>query len=155
MPGARVELRKQQTASLKEVREDSAERDGRLLRRTMQQQDEQIAALRKQMEVILSREDDLKKMLFTATAERDELYRRNEEMYGRLYALYTKVAVLERNALNGGTAQAGDAQEKAARYQRLVVQIREVVRTTLPHASTVLVAAKGDDDLLSLYGRKG
>jgi GT2 family glycosyltransferase len=39
-------------------------------------------------------------------------------------------------------------------YRKLVRRIQEVVRENVPFDSTVLVASKGDDDLLSFYGRR-
>jgi hypothetical protein len=39
-------------------------------------------------------------------------------------------------------------------YQKLIQQIRGVVRTTLPLAATVIVISKGDDELLKLDGRR-
>jgi hypothetical protein len=39
-------------------------------------------------------------------------------------------------------------------YRRDVMQIREVVQTTVPHDATVLVVSKGDEALLELDGRR-
>ena len=50
-----------------------------------------------------------------------------------------------------------DAQEDAgaASYRRMVRRVRELVSGALPREATVAVVSRGDEQLLSLYGRRG
>jgi GT2 family glycosyltransferase len=50
-------------------------------------------------------------------------------------------------------ASAGDRRTDLA-YEACVRRIREVVRTTVPEDGTVIVASKGDESMLDLYGRE-
>jgi GT2 family glycosyltransferase len=47
-----------------------------------------------------------------------------------------------------------DSDPAKAEYGRLVRRVQEAVRESVPMDSTVLVASKGDNDLLKLYGRE-
>jgi GT2 family glycosyltransferase len=135
MTGARVAPAKAITT--KEVREnypESGSAELNEMRRIAEQHSQELASLRKQVDELLSREASLKEMLATAATERAELYRRNEDIYAALYTL-----------------RAGEA---GSDYRRLISRVREIVRGSLPYGATVLVAAKGDDELLRLYGRK-
>jgi glycosyltransferase involved in cell wall biosynthesis/2-polyprenyl-3-methyl-5-hydroxy-6-metoxy-1,4-benzoquinol methylase len=53
------------------------------------------------------------------------------------------------------SAEDNAAAEKAAEYQELKRQILDVVQTNLPAAAKVIVASRGDDELLRLGGRRG
>jgi GT2 family glycosyltransferase len=53
----------------------------------------------------------------------------------------------------GDLASAGDRRADLA-YEACVRRIREVVRTTVPEDATVIVASKGDESMLDLYGRE-
>jgi hypothetical protein len=49
--------------------------------------------------------------------------------------------------------RSGRANKEQRAYRELVRRVREEVRRTLPAGATVAVVSKGDDQLLSLYGR--
>jgi GT2 family glycosyltransferase len=76
-------------------------------------------------------------------AELAERTRLDERLVPSVEALQGSVYDLQ------AEAERGDPE-----YRRLVRRVREAVRENVPFESTVLVASKGDDDLLSLYGRK-
>ena len=179
MPGERLELKKQ-PSSVREARGARAGLDGGMsgrtkgsvqsvlgdaerkgLHQTIEEQGEHIAALRSQMQGVLNCVADLKTMLLTATAQREELGKelddiichRNEDVYAALYALHSKVAAIERNSSNRIADQGAEGQDRAASYQQLVQRIREIARS-LPLNATLIVASKGDNDLLRLYGRR-
>jgi hypothetical protein len=68
--------------------------------------------------------------------------------------------VLQRNAAGGrkdaGVTDQRFAPSKYLSYQRLIRQIREVVRAALPPGATVIVVSRGDEALLELGdGRRG
>jgi GT2 family glycosyltransferase len=73
----------------------------------------------------------------------DDLYRRNEDLHDAMYALLHKVHTIEQQSPDG-----------AAAYHDLLTRIRSIVRNVLSRDATVIVASKGDDDLLRLYGKK-
>src|SRR6516165_4694718 len=61
----------------------------------------------------------------------------------------------------GGPSASGDGEAAVdlvpsyhLRYRQLLSQIRELMPTVVPAAATVLVAAKGDDELLKAVGRR-
>ena len=118
--------------------------DCKALRKTIQRQDHRMSGLQKRLEATRGSEDDLKKELINAAAAREELHHQNEELYAALYALQDKVMSVR-------DYQTADSTNP---YQQLVFRIREVARRCLPRGATVIVAAKGDDDLLRLYGRR-
>jgi GT2 family glycosyltransferase len=61
----------------------------------------------------------------------------------------------EMEALHGSVYDIRAESDPAkADYRKLVRRIQEAVREKVPFESTVLVASKGDDELLSLYGRR-
>jgi GT2 family glycosyltransferase len=47
-----------------------------------------------------------------------------------------------------------DADPTKTEYRKVIRRVQEAVRASVPFDSTVLVASKGDDDLLKLYGRE-
>jgi GT2 family glycosyltransferase len=174
MPGVRVELKKQtisgegrgtsdalprlrdlrvQTAAL-QARVEAAEAERKLSRQSIEQHDKQLAAINKELQVMMSREAEIRSLLLDTKRERDDLYRQNEDLYTELYKLHAKVSDLERNSSNSGANTKVGVEDKAAQYNRLVRRIREVVCAHVPRESKIIVASKGDDDLLRLYGRK-
>jgi len=116
-----------------------------------EEQERRIIGLQAQIETLLAREKDLRDMLLEA---HDQLLKRDEE-----------IALTLASALPQGPAQpqkpAAGSQSSAAaggkylQYQQLVQKIREVVRTSVPAGSEVLVISKGDDDLLQIPPCKG
>ena len=71
--------------------------------------------------------------------------RERHEQRGRRFA--------DRRTVPDGALANGRVSPEA--YVELIGQIRDVVRSALPEAATVLVASKGDDELLQLAGREG
>jgi len=142
MASAHVQLKKE-TTSAKNSRADTEALHGVVgdLRDQIAALSERIRRLEKQLQAVVSREDDLKKIVQKTAAERDELYRRNEDLHVALYALQARVDARE---------QAGAGVNS---YQQLVMRVRNAVRECLPRDATLLVASKGDDVLLQLYGR--
>jgi hypothetical protein len=77
---------------------------------------------------------------------------------GKAHAVRVKIAgtgstIVEKGVLL--SKNPGAAVRRALPYAELVKRIQEVVRTQLPPGATVLVASKGDDDLLKFDGRTG
>jgi GT2 family glycosyltransferase len=175
MPGVRVELKKQimtgdevrvtsedvprirdlrvQIAALL-TRVEAAEAERKRLRQSIEQHDKQLAAINSELQGMIRRDVEIRSLLLDTTRERDDLYRQNEELYAELYALHAKLFDLERNGSNGSVDTKVDVDDKAAQYHRLVRRIREVVCAHVPREATIIVASKGDEELLRLYGRK-
>jgi GT2 family glycosyltransferase len=163
MPTARVELKKQKTFSA----EEPTESDRQDLRRLLDQQRQQLAALQERVELLSNRDkevremcsaamaerDELRSLLGAAKRERDDLYKRSDEVYAHLYTLQTKIKLIEQNGSRNEVSPLAEASE-AVSYRELVGRIRDAVRASLPHDATVIVAGKGDEELLKLYGRK-
>src|SRR5262245_19062022 len=158
MPGPRVVL-KNQSASVKDARRNGEEWGGRLdnlrmrvtalqekasaadaerkaLRQIITQQGEQINQLKRQMKMIMRRGNDLKTMLATASAQRDELS-------AALSALEAKASNIDGNR-SPVSAVETEAYDRVRQYQKLVHRIREIVRNSLPGKASVVVASKGD-----------
>lgn len=111
---------------------------------------EQVETLMRQVELVTSRENELRSMLLDA---HDQLLRRDEEVQATLAAALQAQAQHAREP-----APASDDHVAGTRYmayQQMIGRIREVVGSTLPPRATVLVASKGDPDLLKLDGRRG
>lgn len=146
---------------------EAVEQEREMLRQVIKQQTEQTSSLGSRIDLILSREGELQKMLVAASDERNELREKllnadqergqllhqNEEIHAALYELQATLSSIQQNASSPGADQQ-EVDGKTADYRELVRRIREVVRTSLPTTGTVIVAAKGDDELLKLYGRR-
>ena len=128
---------------------ETAQREVVELRQVVEKEDEQLKVLASQIELMSSREKELREMLLDA---HDQLLRRDDEIQATL------AAVLEQNASGTATAigqgEKGSVPSRYLRYQQLIHQIREVVRTVLPPDAAVIVVSKGDDELLKLGGCK-
>jgi GT2 family glycosyltransferase len=108
------------------------------------------------IEAMPSDEAELKAMLLDA---HEQLLRRDQEIESLLYNLQTASPAEPdprvSDALTAASAtEQGFAPSKYLDYRQLVSRIREVVRTTLPTDATVLVASKGDKELLQLDVRQ-
>jgi GT2 family glycosyltransferase len=108
------------------------------------------------IEAMPSNEAELKAMLLDA---HEQLLWRDQEIESLLYNLQTVLAgkpgqrVSDAPTAASATDQ-GFAPSKYFAYQRLVRRIREIVRDTLPTDATVIVASKGDNELLRLDVRQ-
>ena len=108
------------------------------------------------IEAMPSDEAELKAMLLDA---HEQLLRRDQEIESLLYNLQTVSAAEPGQGVSDAPTAAsatdqGFAPNKYLGYQQLVRRIREVVRATLPADATVIVASKGDNELLQLDVRQ-
>jgi GT2 family glycosyltransferase len=147
---------------------EAVEQEREMLRQVITQQSEQMTALANRVELVLDRQEglqeklaeanrdrgELREMLLDANRERDHLWRQNEDIHAALYELQASLSAIPRNTSGHEVDQQDEAQGRAASYRQLVRQIREVARASLPTNATVIVAAKGDNELLKLYGRR-
>jgi hypothetical protein len=152
------ELTEEKEATQREVAE---------LRRAVAEQTECLDELAARVQLVLSRDDDLRAMLLGA---HEQLMRRADEIRSTLAAELHR-AVLRQNApeqnmleearaadLDLMSSQYSSYQElsKHIHYRRLIRRIRETVHTALPPGATVVVVSKGDEELLELgEGRRG
>jgi 2-polyprenyl-3-methyl-5-hydroxy-6-metoxy-1,4-benzoquinol methylase/glycosyltransferase involved in cell wall biosynthesis len=116
-----------------------SERKAAELRKSFEDQKQDLARLRAQVDVLSVREKDLREMLLDA---HDQLLRRDDEITAMLAT-----------SLPQGTAPLQDSRTPAGSYllyQQLVQRIRDVVHKSLPAGGKVLVISKGDDQLLRL-----
>ena len=84
-------------------------------------------------------------MLNAVRGIRDQLDRRGNEVQGLLYELH---------GLQSGVRTPDAAEGKDHAYRQTVDRIRESVHAHVPQDATVLVASRGDEDLVKLYGRR-
>ena len=141
------------------------------LRRAVAEQTDYLDELAARVQLVLSRDNDLRAMLVGA---HEQLMNRADEIRATLTA-EVQQAVLQQSAPGQSTPQPTDAPVRAAdldfvpgqhsspenlskhiHYRRLIRRIRETARAALPPGATVLVVSKGDEELLELGdGRKG
>jgi len=77
---------------------------------------------------------------------RKDLLERHDDVQATLYDLSARMSRLR---------PAADGPEVADRaYQQMIRRVQEMLRTAVPRSATIVVASRGDDALLSLYGRK-
>jgi len=155
-----------QLATLQGVAE-AVEQEREMLRQAITQQSEQMKTLASRVDLVIDREDrlqkelaeasrergELREMLLDANRERDQLSSQNEEIHAALYELQDTLSASQPNA-SSHEVDKQDTHGKAAHYRQLIRGIREIVRASLPTDATVIVAAKGDNELLKLYGRR-
>ena len=84
-------------------------------------------------------------LMSAVTGIRDQLDRRGNEVQGLLYELH---------GLQSGVRAGRPAEGKDHAYRQTVDRIRESVHAHLPSDATVLVASRGDEELVKLYGRR-
>jgi hypothetical protein len=156
------ELTEEKEATQREVAE---------LRRAVAEQTEYLDELAARVQLVLSRDDDLRAMLLGA---HEQLINRADEIRSALAAELHR-AVLQQNAPEQNMLEEARASASAAdldlvssqyssyqelskhvHYRRLIRRIRETVHTALPPGATVVVVSKGDEELLELgEGRRG
>jgi len=149
---------------------DEARREVAKLRRVVAAHAEQLEALMARVELVMSREEELRAMLLGA---HDQLMRRTQKIKADL------AAELQRSVLQqDGSSEAHSVPEIPAAvsladqnssssvypshqqrdenldYPRLVGQIQEVAKAVLPPEATVVVVSKGDEELLKLGGQR-
>ena len=157
------------------IRELGEEREGARrevaeLRQVVAAHAEQLEALMARVEVMTSREEELRAMLLSA---HDQLMRRTEKIKADLAAelqqsvsrldgssdahpvpeIPAAVSLVDQNSSSSVYAghQRGD---EYLDYPRLVGQIQEVAKAVLPPEATVVVVSKGDEELLRLGGQR-
>src|SRR5262249_44296248 len=113
-----------------------------------EEQNRRIAGLNAQVETLLARERDLREMLLEA---HDQLLKRDEEIALTLSSTQAQQPRTNNSAPLAGAAAGG----KYLRYQQMVAQIRELVRSRIPDGGGVLVISKGDEELVRLDPCKG
>ena len=114
---------------------------------------EQLNALTDRVDLISSREDGFRGILFEAN---EQLLRRNDEIQATLYDLQFILAeAQQQNALSGRAVSSTAEEDWQVVYQQLIRRIRDAVRRALPRNATVIVVSRGDHELLNLYGRQG
>jgi hypothetical protein len=137
--------------ALAEERE-AAQREIAALRRALDEREAQLGALQVSVADLSDRERELRTMILDTG---DELLRRGED----LEALMRRVgAALDNLPYARHAHRAGGMGYRLpayVSYQAVVHRIRGVIRAALPSEATVIVVSKGDEDLLSLDGRRG
>jgi 2-polyprenyl-3-methyl-5-hydroxy-6-metoxy-1,4-benzoquinol methylase len=153
IPRATLGLIQHRIRELTEEKE-AAWRETAELRQAVKKQTEQLDSLAARVELMSSREEDLRTMLLDA---HDQLLWRDEEIRAALHDLQDTLAALQQNTSNTRTVDQSVVPSKRLgyqEYQQLIDRIREVVRSTLPPDTTVVVVSKGDNELLKLEGRR-
>ena len=117
-------------------------RDLSSIRKLLREQSAQLAELVAQAADTAGHQETLEKSL---EAVHQDLLLRDDDVHTTLYELRATVA-----ALNAAPSSEEDGQRE---YQRVIRRVQETVRQTVPRAATIAVASRGDDALLSLYGR--
>ncbi len=155
---------------------EAVEREVAELRRVVANQAEYLDELTARVQLVLSRDDDLRGMLVGA---HEQLMNRADEIRATLAAelqqAVSQQSAPQQSAPQQNTSQLASAPVRTAdldfgpdeysssqqlskriHYQRLLRRIRETARTTLPPDATVVVVSKGDKELLELGDdRKG
>jgi hypothetical protein len=162
---ASLGLAQRRIRELGEEREE-ARREAAELRRVVAVHAERLEALMARVELVTSREEELRAMLLGA---HDQLMRHTEKIKADL------AAELQRSVSQDASSEAHSVPEIPAAvsladenisssvyashqqllgtyldYPRLVRQIREVAKAVLPPEATVAVVSKGDEELLEL-----
>ncbi len=163
-------LAQRRIRELGEEREESR-REVAELRRVVAAHAEQLEALATSVELLTSREEELRAMLLGA---HDQLMRRAEKIKADLATELHRPAPQDSTAASHSVPEVPAAIRPAQQnlapgtrvdyeqlsryfaYRRLVDRIREMANTVLPAEATVAVVSKGDEELLELGGgRRG
>jgi hypothetical protein len=135
------ELAEEREADRREIEE---------LRLVVAEQAEQLEVLLARVELVTSREEELRAMLLGA---HDQLMRRAEMIKAELQAeLQQSVSQPDATLETHSLSQSHGGQ--SVDYPGLVGQIREVAKAVLPPGATVVVVSKGDEELLKLDGER-
>ncbi|HTK16976.1 MAG TPA: glycosyltransferase [Acidimicrobiia bacterium] len=95
---------------------------------------------------MLEQSDQRQDALMSVVNEiRDQLDRRGNEVQGLLYELH---------GLQSGVRSPHPPDGKDHAYRQTVDRIRESIHIHVPQDATVLVASRGDENLVKLYGRR-
>jgi GT2 family glycosyltransferase len=86
--------------------------------------------------------------------DREAFLERAERLETEIYELQESLAAATRKPGSQSDATGLEASEQLG-YRRLVAQCRSAAVSALPPGATVLVASRGDDELLELDGRQG
>jgi hypothetical protein len=149
---------------------EEARREVVELRRVVATHAEQLEGLMASVELMTSREQELRAMLLGA---HDQLMRRTEKIKADLAAeLQRSVSQQDASSeahsvpeipaavsladYNSSSSVYASHQQRGnyLDYPRLVSQIREVAKAVLPPKATVVVVSKGDEELLKLGGER-
>jgi 2-polyprenyl-3-methyl-5-hydroxy-6-metoxy-1,4-benzoquinol methylase/glycosyltransferase involved in cell wall biosynthesis len=128
------------------ARSDELLRQNAGLRLDIDQQQQLIPRLRANVDVLNTREKDLREMLLEA---HDQLCRRDEEIAAAL------AASPRARMHDAGSAGAATSASPYLQYSKLQQQIRDLVSQSLPQGANVLVISKGDGELLRLGSVRG
>lgn len=138
-------------ATLAQLQNENETANGEIesLRQTLQDRSDHLTGLSGQLQASDDRKQELRALLLET---QEQLLRRDEELQTAL------AQALESKFTPGGSASSllNDSHDtnKNLHYRRMIQEIRRVVEMTLPPDATVLVASKGDDELLRLGGRQ-
>jgi hypothetical protein len=166
---AALDAAQRRIRELGEEREE-ARREVAELRRVVAAHAEQLEALMARVDLVTSREEELRAMLLSA---HDQLMRRTEKIKADLAAelqrsvsqqdgsseahsvpeIPAAVSLADQNSSSSVYASHQQRHEYLD-YPRLVGQIQEVAKAVLPPEATVVVVSKGDEDLLKLGGQR-
>jgi GT2 family glycosyltransferase/2-polyprenyl-3-methyl-5-hydroxy-6-metoxy-1,4-benzoquinol methylase len=130
-------------STVRELRESLSERGAlraeiRAARRALREQSVHLATLTANLLSGAERQDMLERSLEDI---RQALLSRADDLHSTLYDVRA-------NQAEAGGSQLSD-------YQRLIRRVQDTVRRLVPRDATVVVVSRGDDALLSLYGRNG
>src|SRR3989442_2364867 len=147
---------------------EGIEQEREMLGEVINRQSQQMSVLTDEVKLILTRKqevvkmlgastnerDELRRMLVDANHERDHLVRQNEDIYTTLYDLQSTLALMQQRPVDDKNGRRGDETNKSASYRELISRIRGLVRHSVPRDATMIIASKGDNELLKLHGRK-
>ena len=122
-------------------------RDLSSIRKLLRAQSAQLDALAAQAADTAMRQKTAEKSLDSV---HQDLLLRQDDVHATLYELRATVAALRTAPATPDAA----AAETQVEYQRVIRRVQETVRRTVPRGVTVVVVSRGDDALLSLYGRE-
>src|SRR2546425_4295655 len=107
------------------------------------EQSRQLAAMQECLERLSRRGDDVHDEW---TRIRGDFQSRAEDLHALVYDLRASLDQTARASLRDPTARPS--------YPRVIRRIREAVRGHVPPGGTIIVATKGDEELLDLHGRR-
>jgi GT2 family glycosyltransferase len=84
----------------------------------------------------------------------DQLARRDDEILKSIHDLQATLATMLHKKGGNGQSEKPTTASKHLRYQQLIRQIRETVQATIPLGATLIVASKGDNNLLKFARRR-
>jgi hypothetical protein len=116
-----------------------------VVRTRLKAESQQRRALLRRLKAQSSHMSDMRTVIANL---QETVHSQSEQIMGYLYSVAGAQAEIS------ASGAAGHHLPEREDYRRLVGRVRDAVRKHLPHNAVVAVVGKGDEELLSLYGRK-